>query len=49
MSLLADRVMLAAFAKQLRPIPTLLVERKAKEMATVRLSEAPATEVPKLG
>jgi general secretion pathway protein A len=49
MSLLADRTMLAAFAKQLRPVPTLLVERKAKEMATLRLSEAPATEVPKLG
>jgi hypothetical protein len=49
MSLLADRAMLAAFAKQLRPVPTLLVERKAKEMAAVRLSEAPATEVPKLG
>jgi general secretion pathway protein A len=49
MSLLADRVMLAAFSKQLRPVPTLLVERKAKEMAAIRLSEAPATEVPKLG
>ena len=49
MSLLADRSMLAAFAKQLRPVPTLLVERKAKEMASLRLSEAPATEVPKLG
>jgi len=49
MSLLADRTMLAAFAKQLRPVPTLLVERKAKEMDTLRLSEAPATEVPKLG
>jgi general secretion pathway protein A len=49
MSLLADRSMLAAFAKQLRPVPTLLVERKAKEMAAVRLSEPPATEVPELG
>ncbi len=49
MSLLADRAMLAAFSKQLRPIPTLLLERKAKEMAAVRLSEPPATEVPKLG
>jgi general secretion pathway protein A len=49
MSLLADRTMLAAFAKQLRRVPMLLVERKAKEMAAVRLSEAPATEVPKLG
>jgi general secretion pathway protein A len=49
LSLLADRAMLVAFSKQLRPVPTLLVERKAKEMAGVRLSEAPATEVPKLG
>ena len=49
MSLLADRAMLAAFAKQLRPVPTLLVERKAKEMSAVRLSEPPDTEVPKLG
>lgn len=49
MSLLADRTMLAAFAKQLRPVPTLLVERKAKEMATLRLGDPPATEVPELG
>jgi len=49
MSLLADRTMLAAFAKQLRPVPTQLVERKADEMDAVRLGEAPATEVPKLG
>ena len=48
-SLLADRVMLAAFAKQLRPVPTELVERKANEMASVRLSEPPALEVAKLG
>jgi general secretion pathway protein A len=49
MSLLADRALLAGFAKQLRPVPTLLIERKAKEMAATRLNEAPATEVPKLG
>ena len=49
MSLLADRVMLAAFGKQLRPVPTVLVERKAKEMAATRLPSPPATEVPKLG
>jgi general secretion pathway protein A len=48
-SLLADRVMLAAFAKQLRPAPSVLVERKAKEMAAARLPSPPATEVPKLG
>lgn len=49
MSLLADRTMLAAFSKHLRPVPTVLVERKAKEMAALRLSEPPATEVPELG
>jgi len=31
-SLLADRVLLSAFSKQVRPIPVALVERKAKEM-----------------
>ena len=31
-SLLADRVLLAAYAKQVRPIPVALVEKKAKEM-----------------
>ena len=31
-SLLADRVLLAAYAKQVRPIPAALVEKKAKEM-----------------
>ena len=50
-SLLADRALLAAFSKQLRPAPTLLVERKAKEMAAARLPSAPALpdEVTKLG
>jgi general secretion pathway protein A len=31
-SLLADRVLLAAYSKQVRPIPVALVEKKAKEM-----------------
>ncbi len=37
MSLLADRVLLSAFAKQIRPIPAALVEAKAKEMDASRL------------
>jgi general secretion pathway protein A len=37
MCLLADRVMLSAFAKQLRPIPPALVEAKAKEMEAAML------------
>ena len=36
-SLLADRVLLAAFSKELRPVPPALVERKAKEMDAARL------------
>jgi len=35
-SLLADRVLLSAFAKQLRPVPPSLVESKAKEMDAAR-------------
>ncbi len=35
-SLLADRVLLAAYAKQLRPIPPELVEQKAKGMGATR-------------
>jgi len=35
-SLLADRVLLAAFAKQLKPIPPDFVEEKAKSMRTSR-------------
>jgi len=31
-SLLADRVLLAAYSKQIRPIPVAMVEKKAKEM-----------------
>ena len=36
LSLLADRCLLAAFSKQLRPAPVALVERKAKEMGEQR-------------
>jgi general secretion pathway protein A len=36
MSLLADRVLLAAFARQVRPVPPALVEAKAKEMVAAR-------------
>jgi general secretion pathway protein A len=35
-SLLADRVLLTAFGKQLRPVPPSLVESKAKEMEAAR-------------
>ena len=35
-SLLADRVLLAAFAKQIKPIPPEVVEKKAKQMSTTR-------------
>jgi hypothetical protein len=31
---LADQVLLAAYAKNLRPVPTALVEFEAKEMAS---------------
>jgi general secretion pathway protein A len=37
--LLADRALLAAFARQLRPVPLALVEAKAKEMEEVRASQ----------
>ena len=36
LSLLADRVLLAGFAKQVRPVPAALVEVKAKEMNEAR-------------
>jgi general secretion pathway protein A len=39
-NLLADRVLLSAYANQVRPVPPAMVEAKAKEMATGR-SEAP--------
>jgi general secretion pathway protein A len=35
-SLLADRALLSAFAKQVRPVPPVLVEAKAKEMIAAR-------------
>jgi general secretion pathway protein A len=35
-SLLADRVLLSAFAKQVRPVPPVMVESKAKEMVAAR-------------
>jgi hypothetical protein len=35
-SLLADRVLLSAFGKQIRPVPPSLVESKAKEMEAAR-------------
>jgi MSHA biogenesis protein MshM len=35
-SLLADRVLLSAFGKQIRPVPPDLVESKAKEMEAAR-------------
>ena len=37
-SLLADRVLLAAFSRQLRPIPAEFVESKSKSMGTTRNS-----------
>jgi general secretion pathway protein A len=37
--LLADRALLAAYARQLRPVPLALVEAKAKEMEEVRASQ----------
>lgn len=35
-SLLADRVLLAAYAREVRPVPTPMVEAKAKEMLAAR-------------
>ena len=37
-SLLADRVLLSAFSKEIKPIPVALVEKKAKEMAEARIA-----------
>jgi general secretion pathway protein A len=42
MSLLADRVLLSAFGKEIRPIPPALVEEKAKAMAESRFAGAVA-------
>jgi len=36
LNLLADRVLLAAYAKQMRPVPPAFVEAKAKEMTVAR-------------
>jgi general secretion pathway protein A len=44
MCLLADRVLLSAFAKQVRPVPPALVEAKVKEMDATRFREEPAEE-----
>ncbi len=44
LSLLADRVLLSAFASQVRPVPAALVERKAKEMEEARLEGMPDAE-----
>jgi general secretion pathway protein A len=35
-NLLADRVLLSAYAQQIRPVPTALLEQKAKEMMAAR-------------
>jgi general secretion pathway protein A len=43
-NLLGDRVLLAAFAQQLRPITKELVEQKAKEMAAARSPRPAAPE-----
>jgi general secretion pathway protein A len=40
-SLLADRVLLSAYAKQLRPIPAEFVEEKAKSMGATRAAALP--------
>ena len=40
-SLLADRVLLSAYAKQLRPIPAEFVEEKAKSMGATRAATLP--------
>lgn len=45
-SLLADRVLLAGYAKQLVRVPCELVEAKAKEMAAVREAATAAPRVP---
>ena len=36
LNLLAERVLLAAYSRQLRPVPRVLVESKAKEIAAAR-------------
>ncbi len=44
LSLLADRVLLSAFARQIRPIPPALVEAKAKEMVAARTEGLPQAD-----
>ena len=41
LSLLADRALLSAFARQVRPVPSALVEAKAKEMVAARRAGLP--------
>ena len=48
LSLLADRVLLSAYAKQVRPVPAALVEEKAKQMVEDQ-GVAPNTIEPDLG
>jgi general secretion pathway protein A len=45
-SLLADRAMLSAFSKEVRPIPRVLVEAKAKEMIAARREGIPESDDP---
>ena len=50
LNLLADRVLLAAYSRQLRPVPRGLVEAKAKEIITARSAGAnPASRDPRDG
>jgi general secretion pathway protein A len=46
-SLLADRVMLSAFAKQIRPIPPVLVEAKVKEIQAAESEALARTDEPR--
>ena len=46
LSLLADRVLLAAFARQVRPVPPAMVEAKAKEMAAAPFEGLPSVDPP---
>ena len=41
LNLLADRVLLAAYSKQLRPVPIALVEERAKAMIEARNAPPP--------
>ena len=46
-NLLADRVLLSAYAKKLRPVPTAFVESKAKEISAGRAVPPPRADPPK--